>query len=736
MEFVDNILNNVPKCLQKELGEDYSLNDNQKIKYDYKTFEGELCHKLGISYTHDSQNENLPRFSMPFVIDDLVARDEKVDELCDKILNNHIYNLVGIGGIGKTTLSYLLTKKYSPLFSNIAYVVVNGNIKEDFASQINATLNLDIAPNVPTDEKYKMVISVMDQYQSENNLLILDVNETADKAAIVDYAKKLKNNTLPTNKIYPNNWNILILSREKFGHFRYEDLSDDKDKAFLKELFLKSSNKNENAFKDYAGLFELIKYSPLLAEQLGIYFENQPMPSLEEIKGILYGNLREEEILGTNAHNRDERTLISFLKNLIHYQDFMQDEQNVLRHFVLWKSDYFGINIIGDLIKDVCQNLNNALGNLANRTILSFDETNSSYKLHGLLADSIREQIDVTKQDYSQYINNIYYRITEYDFGEFLPFADCIGNSLCEYEITTRVVSLYGTAVKFYETWKTDYAKRLYEKCIEISGKKLEAEPEDIDCMKDLSYAYNGLASLLMLQLNDYKSTETNYLNAIEIAKRILQISDTLKYQNWLALCYNNLACLQDDYLKDPKSAEINYKEAIKIQEKITQQSDTPEYLNRLAMTYYNLADLQKKSLNDSAYAEVIYNRVIEIGEQIRKMDNPKSEYLFQLSCAYNNLANIQRQRKNFESSKMNVEESIKIRDSIKDENVAYLVGWMLSKRNLADILIATGNPDAARAILNEIKPIAEKWLEIIPNYGQLQKVNGWIKETESKLDF
>ena len=74
-------------------------------------------------------------------------------------------------------------------------------------------------------------------------------------------------------------------------------------------------------------------------------------------------------------------------------------------------------------------------------------------------------------------------------------------------------------------------------------------------------------------------------------------------------------------------------------------------------------------------------------------------------------------------------------KDSIKYENIQYLVNWMNSKDLLAKILIATGNPDAARVIINEIKPIAEEWVEKIPNYGFLQRVNRLIKYTESKLN-
>ena len=317
IEFAKGVLDKIPDgegcVLHNQLKR--HIKKSEKITYSHDAhfkFEEKLCDKLCIEFVPDSQIENLPQFSMPFEIeeDDLIKRDEKVKALSDEVISHRVFNLVGIGGSGKTTLTYLLTDKYKNFFNNIAYVVVNGNIKEDFASQINATLNLNLAQNLSTDEKYKEIISFMDQYQTGNNLLILDVNETADKKAIEDYAKKLKNNNLPTNKIYPNGWNILILSREKFGDFHNENISDEKDNDFLKELFLKKADKNEDDFDDYDGLFELIKYSPLLAEQLGIYFKCQPIPSLEEIKGILYGDLRDEENQGTNAHNREERTLI------------------------------------------------------------------------------------------------------------------------------------------------------------------------------------------------------------------------------------------------------------------------------------------------------------------------------------------------------------------------------------------------------------------------------------------
>ena len=378
VEFADNILCNVPECLKKALGDDYALDNNHKIKFEHQTFEQDLCRVLRLTYSPETEIENLPHFSMPFKIDvdDLIVRDEKVDDLCEKIIQHSIFNLVGIGGCGKTTLSYLLTDRYKTQFSNIAYVVVNGNIKEDFVAQINATLNFDFAHNIPIDDKYNALISFMDQYQTGNNLLILDVNETADKTAIEDYAKKLKNNNLPTTKIYPNGWNILILSREKFGDFHNEDISDDEDKAFLKELFLKKTGDRYNAFEDFDGLLDTIFYSPLLVEQLGIFLKIQPKTkTLAEIKDIFHADkFRKKDRAGVSAYNRNEKetTIINFLNNLIDFESFTPDEQELLRHFVLWKSEYIQYDIIDDLLQGICKDLEETLSNLYDRSHLEF----------------------------------------------------------------------------------------------------------------------------------------------------------------------------------------------------------------------------------------------------------------------------------------------------------------------------------------------------------------------------
>ena len=755
IEYVSGTLKNIPIILADELArKDCKLSDFEKItvyQNPYYNFEAELCSKIRVAY--QAIDPKLPKFEMS-KLDSLIDR-EKIDTLYESICNHRFCNLVGIGGSGKTSLTYRWSEKYGELFNNIAYVVVNGNAKADFAVSMNKTLNICEDTDSPDVKYCKVLTELKKNYSVGNNLLILDINEMPDKNAINDFVNDLID--------YPNNWKFLILSREQIDNCHHESLNDDEDKVFLKTLFVKKAGERYANFEDFDGLFELIKYSPLLAEQLGIYLKTNPdTETLDSIKKILYSTkFRKRERKGVTILHRTEKenTIIGFLSNLVRYKKFKKSEKLLLRHFVLWKAEYIEYYIIKDLLHGVFDNyydnvlqkiltvcniksyakpseeiLKSALENLEKCSILNYDETKTAYKLHGLVADSLREQIEMEEQYYIGYLFNVA-RIVDYNFRDFLPYADCIGNSLCEYEITKYVDFLNATAVKFYDFWKPDYAKKMYDKCIDIINQILKTKSKNIDYLENLSYAYNNLANLQRNRLNDYKSAENNYINAINIVVRIFNVSATPKYLNIMAGYYNNLALLQADNLNAPKSAEINYKKSIRIRRKIINENlENLEFLNGLSTTYYNLALLQYTRLNDDDSAERNNKEAIKIGEQITKLSN-NPVYLNLLAGAYNNLADIQSYQKNYESAFEYCKKSLEIRGIIKDINLQYLVNWITSQVLLTNLFVATVNPTEARQILDDIKPRAEQLLEEFPNYGYLQEVYGWIKDTESKLN-
>ncbi len=659
-----------------------------------------------------------PHFTLS-VPDGLMQREDEEENLFNLISKNRIFNLVGVGGSGKSSLAYLCLNRHKNDFNEISFVVVNNNIKDDIVDQLNKTLKLEFEEDAYTE----IITFLQENYQSDKpNLLVLDINETADKDKTTEYINEILQDTA-----YLAGWKILILSRENVdtrNRIKTHNINDKEDFDFLKKLFLAKAGARYSNFSDFVGLFNVIYYNPLLAEQLGWYLNSYPKTvTLDDIKKILYGSLGEQEMQGMSAAQRHDENVNTFLKNLIVYDNLEENEQKLLRHFVLWQSEYIEYDVIADLLKGVFESedeLINTLTSLSKRSILTTNnEETLSYKLHGLLADSLREQIDIENEDYDEYLWNIY-RIIEYGYYKFVPFVDCIGNSLCEYDITNNNATLHSVALKYYNSWKANYSEKLYNKAIKICLKKLTSDKDNATYQNDLASAYNCLAILQKNHLRDYDSAKANYEKAIAIRKQLPK--DNPQYQNDLANTYNNLANLQKDNLGEYELSKSNYEKAITI--RVQLPKDNPEYQNDLANTYNDLAILQRKHLGDYDSAKANYEKAIAIQEQLPK-DNP--EYQNDLANAYNNLAILLNKQKKYESAEMNINSAIAIHQRLSDLNPKFLIDFLNSKYLLASIYVSRRKTNTllkAHEILDEIKPLAEKCLSDNPNDSRAQTLN------------
>ena len=242
IEYVPGTLKNIPKILADELPkEDCKLSEFEKVtvyQNPYYNFEAELCSKIRVAY--QAIDPKLPKFTMS-KLDSLIDRS-KVDALYESICDHRFCNLVGIGGSGKTLLTYRLAEKYGELFNNIALVTVNNNIKDDFADSMDKTLHV-CGEGENVDVRYSRIIGELkSHYQVGSNLLVLDINETEARDFIYSFINRLFLEL-------PNNWKFLILSREKVKNdCHLIDLSDDVDKEFLKSLFLKKAGESMQIF--------------------------------------------------------------------------------------------------------------------------------------------------------------------------------------------------------------------------------------------------------------------------------------------------------------------------------------------------------------------------------------------------------------------------------------------------------------------------------------------------------
>jgi len=787
---------------EKAVGADFFIDDLKHVykylaKYNYgnlsklrennyaiiinqlKRFLQQLCENTIISQpTQIDIIENTKKvftFSIP---DGLLLRDKEADNLYNRITNSHFFNLYGVGGSGKSSLAYLMMQKHKNDFNEIAYVVVNNKIKEEIVTQLNETVELEFKDG---EDKYTQLVSYLENSfkSTKPNLLVLDINELDDETK--DYAKNI-------NKLCPKNWKVLIISRENIDAseiMEKEDLNQKQDIEFLKELFLKRTGERYTDFKNFDKLFATVFYNPLLAEQLGFYLAKLPeTKTLKEIKELFYGkNFKNKELKGfAKLTNENNSTIIRFLRNLISYNNLNHNEQELLRHFVLWPVDFINYKVIKGFLEGVFEfdeNLEETLGKLSDRAILMTkisEDGSYSYKLHGLLAESLRGQINISKQDYSKYLSNIE-DIKENGYYDFMPYAECIGNSLCEYDIYADDYSLlFSVGSKFYYTWKSDYAKKLYDKYIRIVLEKVDSNPNSDYYKGCLALAYNNLAILQQNHLQAYESAKENYQKAIEIRKQLPK--DNPKYQNNLAGVYYNLANLQQKHLQAYESAKENYQKAIEIRKQLPR--DNPEYQNDLAGIYNNLAFLQENLFQDFDLAKENYQKAIEIGEQF-PLENPK--YQDYLARAYHNLAFLQENHfQNYESTKKNYQKAIVFREQLPKDNPEYqdslaltynkfalfqknnlkncesaeayfkkaieteeplvevnrkkfLINWVEYKYRLADLYFDTEKVKPAKFILEEIKPLAEECLAENPNDKDTKDVNDWINDLWEKIN-
>ena len=235
IEFAKGVLSNMPDgegcVLHNQLQRD--IKGIHKISYNNEplpNFENNLCNAFKIHYIVDTQSD-IKQFSMSIPLVELINRDQMVKKLSDEIVKHRLLNLVGMGGSGKTSLTYLMARTYGRQFNNIAHVAVNGNIKEDFVDSIDKTLQIcQDGENI--NKKYNKIFAELQKnYSIGNNLLILDINEIPDRDTLNDFVNGLGE--------LPNSWIFLILSREKIGEYEYLNIND--DAIFLKDLFLKKT---------------------------------------------------------------------------------------------------------------------------------------------------------------------------------------------------------------------------------------------------------------------------------------------------------------------------------------------------------------------------------------------------------------------------------------------------------------------------------------------------------------
>ena len=713
-------------------------------------FEERLCKHFGFEYKVENTSVQtvIHNITIP---ENLIPRRDMLDKLNNEFNSHQCVVISGIGGSGKTSLAYLYIKEQN--FNNVAWVIVNGKIEDVFLDRIAGLLfskedNERFTRTNDKQTKLDIIKSVLSKIQGKN-LLVFDIN--TNNAEIKQEIENEIHNYLPTS----NNWKTIVLTRvlaknkNWFVTIPMETMS--------KEIAITLFNNNYEGYVDFtdeqlAEIVNKLYYHPLLIEHTAKVYTNEFGITAEEIINQINDNIVNNErtkkaLSGLAKNGKEQQDIYTYLTNLCNIKKLSEAEVKFLAVFVTWPEEPIDFEVIDTLLpkqKDI-------LNNLINKGIIRY---NKQFSIHSLMADVLREQININEFDYTEYFDTIQKflddeikRVTLHKYSKYIAssfinygicgdvklFSDYLNQS-CTYhdEILFKwpesvftnivkkleedadpfqVVHLYN-AVAGVERLKYNLsdAKSHYEKALEIM--------ESVEGNEDsLNLKGNLLNNIAMLEgyLGDTDSAKKHFDKSLGIARKLPK---TPQYLYSLAITLDNLAYFKKG-LGDTDSAKKHYKESLEIKRK---QPETPQYLDSLLTTLDNFAFFEELDLGDTDSAKKHFQESVVI---LRKLPGTP-HYLDKMACIYEHLAILDQYLHDIDSAKKHYEESLKIRRKLP-ETPRYLYWLAMDLNRLAYLEKDLGDTDSAK----------KHYEELVETYRKLpERPQYWKDRATSLTDY
>ena len=427
---------------------------------------------------------------------DIIDRFDVIEKIKERLDNHSIVNVIGMGGCGKTTITYSFYNNYCKDFTLTTGVVINNNFYEDFDEEFTDVLGIDY--DFKDDKKdyektFSNIVSIMKQYDCKRdngqiyyNLLILDVNEKSKYHEVEDALKVLR-------KELNKKWKFLVVSRETVNPnetatvdlYNLEQIDD----KILKKIFTHYLDKKSRYYvfsdEQFQTLFDKLGYLPLLVEQLAYFLVAATKPlSFDGIMTklgdkVLHSDFANKKLKKGERYEKEYEIIGEFLSKLMDFHERLSTEQrNIARYFMMWPAQYYRVDMIERLTG--LDDLGSELNRLAEKCVLDKKDDNgySTYKMHGLIAESFRDQVftkDENKEyrDFTTYLSNTNFSGLEKEEKETV--RNCIVFSLANF-------ASFDESYLLQKAFR--YAERsIYETALKIKVLKLvnnELSNEDI----------------------------------------------------------------------------------------------------------------------------------------------------------------------------------------------------------------------------------------------------------------
>lgn len=317
---------------------------------------------------------------LPYVnSQDVLGRQEEVDNLARALTTEKHVVLTGEGGIGKTTLAKTYVNTKRPSYDHIIWISCEGDIITDLTLNVEllTNLNLDLNNKQHPEVKFRSVLTILNKF-SGTNLLVFDNIDNP-----TDHLEQLKSLRA---------WHILLTTRARLPQWQSVQIPP-LNFEHAKKLYKKFEPVSPCTDDKLKALFEFIEYNTLIIELLAKTIHSGLDLSAESMLYHLSQQSLDDEELELDITNEGSKSrLLNILLQTFQLAKLPSLERYYMELFALLPSDDI---YLSDLVlwygKEYEKNNRRDFTNIANslheKGFITRDGDN--IRIHKMLQESI-----------------------------------------------------------------------------------------------------------------------------------------------------------------------------------------------------------------------------------------------------------------------------------------------------------------------------------------------------------
>lgn len=357
----------------------------EKLKHRILNLSDEDSVYLNASCQQLTSNISLPK-------NFFVGREEEMAQIHEMLQEDHVLFLQGMGGIGKSEIAKAYAKTYADdyktiIFANYRESILDLVIGDDIPIS-NLNRNTSYGEDAePAEVFFKRKLKTLKELSTSKTLIIVDNFDVLDD----------ENLQLFTDGPYK------LLFTTRYEHFDY---------AFLPVGPIQDFEKVRQIFTKNYGRPLPPKDKPVIDEILNLVNCHTITVELiaKQMRASFLPPAKMLEILkkdGTNTHLKDEvvrgakKTAFDFIKDLFQLSDLTEDEQYLLKCMCLVPFSGIEVSFLGDILELESYDV---INELTAKSWLMLDEETYYLKIHPIIADVVKDQLQPDQTSCSKYI--------------------------------------------------------------------------------------------------------------------------------------------------------------------------------------------------------------------------------------------------------------------------------------------------------------------------------------------